>query len=88
MSKILLIVGARPNFMKMAPLYFAMSQTEGIEPVIVHTGQHYDYIMSQAFFEDLDLPEPHSPTIANVSASRKERLTSVTATSVWFAASR
>ena len=59
MSKILLIVGARPNFMKMAPLYFAMSQTEGIEPVIVHTGQHYDYIMSQAFFEDLDLPEPH-----------------------------
>ncbi len=59
MSKILLIVGARPNFMKMAPLYFAMSQTEGMAPVIVHTGQHYDYIMSQAFFEDLDLPEPH-----------------------------
>jgi len=58
-SKILLIVGARPNFMKMAPLYFAMSQTEGMAPVIVHTGQHYDYIMSQAFFEDLDLPEPH-----------------------------
>ena len=45
--------------MKMAPLYFAMTQTEGIEPVIVHTGQHYDYIMSQAFFEDLELPEPH-----------------------------
>ena len=59
MSKILLIVGARPNFMKMAPLYFAMTQAEGIEPVIVHTGQHYDYIMSQAFFEDLELPEPH-----------------------------
>lgn len=59
MSKILLIVGARPNFMKMAPLYFAMMQAEGIEPVIVHTGQHYDYIMSQAFFEDLELPEPH-----------------------------
>lgn len=45
--------------MKMAPLYFAMTQTEGIEPVIVHTGQHYDYAMSQAFFEDLELPEPH-----------------------------
>ncbi len=59
MSKILLIVGARPNFMKMAPLYFAMTQAEAIEPVIVHTGQHYDYIMSQAFFEDLELPEPH-----------------------------
>lgn len=59
MSKILLVVGARPNFMKMAPLYFAMSQAEGIEPAIVHTGQHYDYAMSQAFFEDLELPEPH-----------------------------
>lgn len=59
MSKILLIVGARPNFMKMAPLYFAMTQTDGIEPMIVHTGQHYDYAMSQAFFEDLELPEPH-----------------------------
>lgn len=45
--------------MKMAPLYFAMTQTTGIEPVIVHTGQHYDYAMSQAFFEDLELPEPH-----------------------------
>jgi UDP-N-acetylglucosamine 2-epimerase (non-hydrolysing) len=45
--------------MKMAPLYFALSAAEGIEPMIVHTGQHYDYIMSQAFFEDLDLPEPH-----------------------------
>ncbi|UCD52825.1 MAG: UDP-N-acetylglucosamine 2-epimerase (non-hydrolyzing) [Phycisphaerales bacterium] len=44
--------------MKMAPLYFAMTQTKGIDPVIVHTGQHYDYIMSQAFFEDLKLPEP------------------------------
>ena len=59
MSKILLIVGARPNFMKMAPLYFEMAQTAGIEPVIVHTGQHYDYAMSQAFFEDLELPQPH-----------------------------
>jgi len=45
--------------MKMAPLYFEMAQTEGIEPVIVHTGQHYDYAMSQAFFEDLELPKPH-----------------------------
>lgn len=58
MSKILLIVGARPNFMKMAPLYFALTQTENLKPAIVHTGQHYDYAMSQAFFEDLELPEP------------------------------
>ncbi len=45
--------------MKMAPLYFALKRAEGFEPVIVHTGQHYDYAMSQAFFEDLELPESH-----------------------------
>lgn len=59
MRRILLIVGARPNFMKMAPLYFEMAGTEPLHPLIVHTGQHYDYTMSQAFFEDLELPEPH-----------------------------
>jgi len=55
---IMLVVGARPNFMKMAPLYFALDRRPAFEPVIVHTGQHYDYIMSEAFFEVLDLPEP------------------------------
>ncbi len=58
MPKILLVVGARPNFMKMAPLYFEMVKAERLNPVIVHTGQHYDYAMSQAFFEDLELPQP------------------------------
>jgi len=58
-ARILLIVGARPNFMKMAPLYFELAGTSRLEPRIVHTGQHYDYAMSQAFFEDLELPEPH-----------------------------
>jgi UDP-N-acetylglucosamine 2-epimerase (non-hydrolysing) len=58
-AKILLVVGARPNFMKMAPLYFAMARAESLQPLIVHTGQHYDYVMSQAFFEDLELPQPH-----------------------------
>jgi len=59
MAKILLIVGARPNFMKMAPLYVELIGAQNLEPLIVHTGQHYDYVMSQAFFEDLELPEPH-----------------------------
>jgi len=59
MPRIFLIVGARPNFMKMAPLYFALAGTRNLRPTIVHTGQHYDYAMSQAFFEDLELPEPH-----------------------------
>ncbi len=57
--KIILVVGARPNFMKMAPLYFELTQEKDFETLIVHTGQHYDYEMSQAFFEDLDLPDPH-----------------------------
>jgi UDP-N-acetylglucosamine 2-epimerase (non-hydrolysing) len=58
-AKVLLVVGARPNFMKMAPLYFAMVPARPLDPLIVHTGQHYDYVMSQAFFEDLELPQPH-----------------------------
>jgi len=54
-----LIAAARPNFMKIAPLYHALKREEWAEPVIVHTGQHYDLNMSDAFFKDLMLPEPH-----------------------------
>lgn len=67
--KIIKIVGARPNFMKIAPIlkivkaFNRKSQTEGnrehnIDILLVHTGQHYDYKMSQIFFEDLEIPEP------------------------------
>lgn len=52
------MAGARPNFMKIAPIFHAASGLEGIECLIVHTGQHYDYEMSQAFFDDLELPKP------------------------------
>ena len=54
-----LIAAARPNFMKIAPLYHALVKEEWAEPVIVHTGQHYDLNMSDAFFRDLNLPAPH-----------------------------
>jgi UDP-N-acetylglucosamine 2-epimerase (non-hydrolysing) len=54
-----LIAAARPNFMKIAPLYHALVKEEWAIPVIVHTGQHYDLNMSDAFFRDLGLPEPH-----------------------------
>lgn len=54
-----LIAAARPNFMKIAPLYHALSKEDWAEPVIVHTGQHYDLNMSDAFFTDLKLPAPH-----------------------------
>jgi UDP-N-acetylglucosamine 2-epimerase (non-hydrolysing) len=58
--KIVLVAGARPNFMKLAPLFWTMNQFPSVfQPTILHTGQHYDYEMSKAFFEDLDLPEPH-----------------------------
>ena len=53
-----LIAAARPNFMKVAPLYHALRGEAWCEPSIVHTGQHYDANMSDAFFRDLGLPEP------------------------------
>jgi len=53
-----LIAAARPNFMKIAPLYHALKQENWAEPKIIHTGQHYDPKMSDAFFQDLNLPAP------------------------------
>ena len=53
-----LIAAARPNFMKVAPLYHALSREDWCTPRIVHTGQHYDANMSDSFFRDLRLPEP------------------------------
>jgi len=56
--KIVNVVGARPNFMKMAPLIEEMRKHRAIEQVLVHTGQHYDKNMSKLFFTDLNLPKP------------------------------
>ncbi len=59
MLKIINVVGARPNFMKIAPLIDAMNRfPDRIEHLLVHTGQHYDRKMSKAFFEDLGMPRP------------------------------
>jgi UDP-N-acetylglucosamine 2-epimerase (non-hydrolysing) len=58
--KVDLIAAARPNFMKIAPLYHALVSTSWCAPRIVHTGQHYDANMSDAFFVDLGLPKPHA----------------------------
>ena len=56
--RIHLIAAARPNFMKVAPLYHALAATDWAEPVLVHTGQHYDRNMSDAILEDLGIPNP------------------------------
>jgi UDP-N-acetylglucosamine 2-epimerase (non-hydrolysing) len=52
------VVGARPNFMKAAPVLAAAGRFPGLTQLLVHTGQHYDDNMSQVFFRDLDLPRP------------------------------
>ena len=56
--KIVNIVGARPNFMKIAPLMAAYRRHPSIEPLLVHTGQHYDERMSALFFDQLGIPQP------------------------------
>lgn len=65
--KIMIVVGARPNFMKVGPILRAITAYNSaaaqgswrvLQPILVHTGQHYDAMMSDTFFTDLDLPEP------------------------------
>lgn len=53
-----LVCAARPNFMKVAPLYHALKKERWANPVLIHTGQHYDPNMSDVFFKDLGLPAP------------------------------
>ena len=58
-SKILFVVGARPNFMKIAPILRAFAEgAPQVECRLVHTGQHYDYAMNESFFQQLDIPAP------------------------------
>ena len=55
---VLHVVGARPNFMKVAPVYAALANTSGIRQTVLHTGQHYDFNMSEVFFQQLRMPAP------------------------------
>jgi UDP-N-acetylglucosamine 2-epimerase (non-hydrolysing) len=57
-QRIHLVAAARPNFMKVAPLWHALSSAPDFDPVLIHTGQHYDVNMSDAIFADLRLPDP------------------------------
>lgn len=56
--KLLAVVGARPNFMKIAPLLWELSRRQDMPACLVHTGQHYDQQMSQLFFDQLNIPKP------------------------------
>jgi UDP-N-acetylglucosamine 2-epimerase (non-hydrolysing) len=56
--RIMHVVGARPNFMKLAPCYRALNAMGDTEQIVVHTGQHYDHAMSDSFFRDLEIPPP------------------------------
>ncbi|HZF43748.1 MAG TPA: UDP-N-acetylglucosamine 2-epimerase (non-hydrolyzing) [Sphingomonadaceae bacterium] len=57
-NRIHLVVAARPNFMKVAPLWHALTAADGFTPVLVHSGQHYDANMSDAILDDLRMPAP------------------------------
>jgi len=57
--KIINIVGARPNLPKIAPLMREMQRHPEIEPILVHTGQHYDAALSDIFFRQMGIPTPH-----------------------------
>ena len=59
MLKVLIIAGARPNFIKIAPLIEGFKKYQEIKPILVHTGQHYDYEMSKVFFQELKIPKPN-----------------------------
>ena len=58
MNKIVVVAGARPNFIKIAPLMSALGTLRGCRPILVHTGQHYDAGMSDVFFQELQIPRP------------------------------
>jgi len=69
---ILSVVGARPNFMKLAPLARQLARRRDVRHVIVHTGQHYDRGMSDVFIEGLDIPDPdHNLLVGSASHAQQ-----------------
>jgi len=60
--KIVSVVGARPEFIQAAPITAALRSLKRHQEILVHTGQHYDYLMSQTFFDELGIPTPFDLT--------------------------
>ena len=63
------VVGARPNYMKVAPVYAALEENGHVDQRLVHTGQHYDTLLKDVFFSDLPLPRPHVQLEARTPAA-------------------
>src|SRR5215471_8275705 len=76
MARIHLIAGARPNFMKIAPLWHALVRSDAFDVALVHTGQHYDDEMSDVFLRQFRLPKPHF-TLGAGSGSHAEQTAAV-----------
>src|SRR5262245_19793924 len=68
------VVGARPNYMKVAPVYAALERRGSVEQRLVHTGQHYDTLLKDVFFAELPLPRPHVQLEARTPESAAEEL--------------
>jgi UDP-N-acetylglucosamine 2-epimerase (non-hydrolysing) len=68
------VVGARPNYMKVGPVYAALERRGNVEQRLVHTGQHYDALLKDVFFAELPLPRPHLQLEARTSETATEEL--------------
>jgi UDP-N-acetylglucosamine 2-epimerase (non-hydrolysing) len=68
------VVGARPNYMKVAPVYAALERRGNVEQRLVHTGQHYDALLKDVFFAELPLPRPHLQLEARTPEAATEEL--------------
>jgi UDP-N-acetylglucosamine 2-epimerase (non-hydrolysing) len=68
------VVGARPNYMKVAPVYAELERRGNLEQRVVHTGQHYDTLMKDVFFAELPLPRPHVQLDAQTTESALDEL--------------
>jgi UDP-N-acetylglucosamine 2-epimerase (non-hydrolysing) len=71
------VVGARPNYMKVAPVYAELERRGTVEQRLVHTGQHYDTLMKDVFFAELPLPRPHVQLDAHTTESALDELEAV-----------
>ena len=70
--KIISVVGARPNFMKIAPIIEEFKKNK-IEHVLIHTGQHYDFYMNKLFFNELGLPKPDKHLVCQTGVGADEQ---------------